>query len=93
MMYLIDLLPMFAAELFHTPIRNSAMGMCSTMARVGALLAPTIADLDSVAAFLPFVIMGGGAIIVGLLAFLLPETRGHNLPETLEEAEALGKSK
>ena len=79
------------AELFHTPIRNSAMGMCSTMARVGALLAPTIADLDSVAAFLPFVIMGGGAIVVGLLAFLLPETRGHNLPETLEEAEALGK--
>jgi len=82
---------LYTAELFHTPIRNSAMGMCSTMARVGALLAPTIADLDSVAAFLPFVIMGGGAIVVGLLAFLLPETRGHNLPETLEEAEALGK--
>jgi len=80
---------LYTAELFHTPIRNSAMGMCSTMARVGALLAPTIADLDSVAAFLPFVIMGGGAIVVGLLAFLLPETRGHNLPETLEEAEAL----
>ena len=51
-------------------------GACSTLARLGALLAPTIADLDSVAYFLPFVIMGGSSVVVGILAFLLPETRG-----------------
>ena len=40
--------------------------------------------------FLPFLIMGGGSIIVGILAFLLPETRGCELPETLEEAVDIG---
>ena len=67
--------------------------MCSTLARLGALLAPTIADLDTVAYFLPFVIMGGASVIVGILAFLLPETRGCELPATVEEAMALGTKK
>jgi len=80
----------YTCELFHTPVRNSAMGACSTLARFGALLAPTVADLDTVAYFLPFLIMGGGSIIVGILAFLLPETRGCELPETLEEAVDIG---
>jgi len=83
----------YTCELFHTPVRNSAMGMCSTLARLGALLAPTIADLDTVAYFLPFVIMGGASVIVGILAFLLPETRGCELPATVEEAMALGTKK
>ena len=68
-------------------------GACSTLARFGALLAPTVADLDTVAYFLPFLIMGGGSIIVGILAFLLPETRGCELPETLEEAVDIGIKK
>lgn len=83
----------YTCELFHTPVRNSAMGACSTLARLGALLAPTIADLDSVAYFLPFVIMGGSSVVVGILAFLLPETRGCELPATVEEAMALGNKK
>jgi len=84
----------YTAELFHTPVRNSALGMCSTLARFGALLAPTVADLDTACDscyFLPFLIMGGGSIIVGILAFLLPETRGHDLPATIEDAMALGR--
>jgi OCT family organic cation transporter-like MFS transporter 4/5 len=79
----------YTAEMFPTPIRNSAVGLCSTVARVGALLAPGIAGLDSVWAPLPFLIMGGAAILVGSLSCLLPETRGAALPETVEEAAAL----
>ena len=65
------------------------MGICSTVARLGALSAPLIADLDSVYPPLPFLIMGGGAVMVGSLSSLLPETRGIVLPETLKEAAAL----
>ena len=66
------------------------MGICSTVARIGALSAPAIADLDSIYAPLPFLIMGGGAVVVGCLSCLcLPETRGVVLPETIEEAAAL----
>ena len=83
----------YTAELFPTPVRNSAIGLCSTLARIGALLAPSIASLDSVLPFLPFMIMGGAAMLVGSLSFLLPETRGGKLPETVEEAAALGGKK
>ena len=83
----------YSAELFPTPVRNSAIGLCSTLARIGALLAPSIASLDSVLACLPFLIMGGAAVLVGSLSFLLPETRGHKLPETVEEAAAIGEKK
>ena len=79
----------YTAEMFPTPIRNSAVGICSTVARIGALSAPTIADLDSFFAPLPFLIMGGGAVLVGSLSCCLPETKGTALPETLEEAALL----
>ena len=79
----------YTAEMFPTPVRNSAVGICSTVARIGALSAPAIADLDSSYPPLPFLIMGGGAVLVGSLSCLLPETRGIVLPETLEEAAAL----
>jgi len=83
----------YTAELFHTSVRNSAVGLCSMVARIGALLAPTIAGLDSVLPVLPFLIMGGGATMAGCCAFFLPETRGLLLPESLEEAESLGHRK
>ena len=79
----------YTAEMFPTPIRNSAVGLCSTVARIGALSAPAIADLDTVWPPLPFLIMGGAGVLVGCLSCLLPETRGIVLPETIEEAAAL----
>ena len=79
----------YTAEMFPTPIRNSAVGICSTVARIGALSAPPLADLDSFFEPLPFLIMGGGAVLVGSLSCCLPETKGTALPETLEEAALL----
>ena len=37
---------------------------------------------------LPAAIFGSMVIIGGLLSILLPETTGHTLPETIQEAEA-----
>merc|ERR1712013_883446 len=79
-----------AADPLHLP---DARGRLLHLRRLhpGLLLlgAPAIANLDSVYAPLPFLIMGGGAVVVGCLSFLLPETRGLVLPETIEEAAAL----
>ena len=36
---------LYTAELFPTSMRNSAVGMCSTFARFGGILAPTVAQL------------------------------------------------
>lgn len=82
----------YTSELFPTCVRNSAMGLCSTVARIGAMLAPSIAGLDSVMTMLPFLVMGGAAIIAGCVSFALPETKGTKLPENLEEAEAITRN-
>ena len=43
---------------------------------------------------LPLIVMGGSALLGGLLAMVnLPETLGKKLPENMEEALNLGKSR
>eukprot|EP00090_Calanus_glacialis_P032653 TRINITY_DN5410_c0_g1_i1.p1 TRINITY_DN5410_c0_g1~~TRINITY_DN5410_c0_g1_i1.p1 ORF type:complete len:558 (-),score=101.16 TRINITY_DN5410_c0_g1_i1:160-1833(-) len=80
----------FTAELFPTPVRNSAVGLCSTFARIGGMLAPVVADLAVYAPSIPFIIMGSSCCIGGLAALLLPETAGKPLPDTIEEACRIG---
>ena len=43
---------------------------------------------------LPFIVLGGSALLGGIFALLnLPETLGKKLPETMQEALDLGKKK
>lgn len=41
---------------------------------------------------LPPMIFGGASLIAGLLTFLVPDTADNSLPNTVKQAEALGKS-
>ncbi|CAG5054648.1 unnamed protein product [Parnassius apollo] len=40
---------------------------------------------------LPFALFAGFALLSGLLVLITPETLGSNLPDTMEEAEQLGR--
>lgn len=74
------------AELFPTRLRSSAIGLCSTMAHVGSISAPYIADvLGLVAWYIPTTICGGAAIVAGLLVLLLPETENTSLDDVEED--------
>merc|ERR1711997_206406 len=66
----------YTSEMYPTEIRSTAVGSSSTCARIGGILAPQVANLNTVWVPLPLLIMGGSSLIGGLVALL-------NLPETL----------
>ncbi|XP_072018665.1 organic cation transporter protein-like [Amphiura filiformis] len=80
-----------SAEIYPTPVRSIGMGISSMASRVGGILSPLITVLGDYWLPLPSIIIGCFAVLAGLLALLLPETRGKNLPETIEEGEMFGK--
>lgn len=73
------------AELFPTDLRSSALGTSSTMAHVGSISAPYIADLlGTVGWYIPTTICGSAAILAGLMVMALPETKDVSLDEEVD---------
>ncbi|CAH1251987.1 SLC22A3 [Branchiostoma lanceolatum] len=81
----------FTAELYPTVIRQIGLGMGAMMARVGGMVAPFIDLLGVYWTPMPYVIFGGTSIAAGLLALLLPETKGMDLTATIADGENFGK--
>ena len=82
---------LYTTELYPTPLRGTAVGSCSTMARVGGIISLAIAPLGKYWQPLPMTIMGIFAVMAGITAFAFPETTGKKLPETMEDALNIGK--
>jgi len=81
---------MYTAQLYPTSIRNSSVGMCSTVARFGAMMAPWVGKYlpdQGLDEWVPMVLFGGFGVFGGLCALLLPETLGHPLPNTFDDIE------
>ncbi|XP_047234542.1 solute carrier family 22 member 4-like [Girardinichthys multiradiatus] len=75
------------SELFPTVIRNTAMGCCSMAARIATIISPFIIYLGKYYKALPYIVMGVLAIAGGIICFLLPETYGKALPETIPQMQ------
>jgi len=84
----------WTSELFPTAVRNSALSTCSSFARLGAFVAPLLANLGD-SARLPMAVYGLVSGLAALLSLGLgPETMGvTTLPDTLEEGEDWGLEK
>ncbi|KAM9818521.1 solute carrier family 22 member 7-like isoform 2-T2 [Syngnathus typhle] len=78
---------LYSSELFPTVVRQNGMGFNSSMARIGVALAPLILLLDDVWKDLPQLVLFSSAVLAAILASQLSETRGHCLPETIEDVE------
>ncbi|NXR30002.1 S22AD protein, partial [Zosterops hypoxanthus] len=71
----------YSAELFPTILRQTGVGLCSTVARVAGILAPLIIPLGQYHHAIPMSIFGSIPVLVALLCILLPETRGVELTD------------
>ena len=71
----------YTPEAYPTRIRASALSLCSTMARIGALITPFVATVLLQKNFYATVcVYSAASIMAGVLSFFLPfETKGLNL--------------
>ncbi|XP_076025171.1 organic cation/carnitine transporter 2-like [Genypterus blacodes] len=75
----------YTVELYPTVLRNTGLGVCSMVARVGAITAPYFIYLRSYAVSMPYIVMGSIMLVTGLLCLLLPESQGMPLPDTIAQ--------
>ncbi|XP_061172477.1 organic cation transporter protein-like isoform X1 [Saccostrea echinata] len=78
---------LFTPELFPTNLRNVGIGMCSTFSRIGAMISPFAGTLARAVPWAPGTIFALMCFIVTIIALYLPETRGMDLPQTLDEVK------
>ncbi|XP_051939681.1 solute carrier family 22 member 7-like isoform X1 [Hippocampus zosterae] len=77
----------FTIELYPTVIRQNGVGYTSFVARLAVSISPLIMLLEDVWRFLPPMIYCGMAILSGLVALLLTETRNTRMPEFIEDID------
>ncbi|GBO26879.1 Solute carrier family 22 member 16 [Araneus ventricosus] len=74
----------YTSEIYPTVMRNAALGSSSTVARIGALLAPFVHQLADVTyPWVPIAVPGALSVMSGFLVLLLPESKGKTLSDTL----------
>ncbi|XP_065335595.1 organic cation transporter protein-like [Cloeon dipterum] len=81
----------YAAELLPTVVRAQGVAFIHIMGYVASIASPFVVYLGNVSPSLPFIVLGGMAIVGGFLALFLPETLNHELPLTLQDGEDFGK--
>ncbi|KAL7037258.1 hypothetical protein ACKWTF_009138 [Chironomus riparius] len=81
----------YTAEMMPTNTRSGCVGAFSTISRLSSLLAPFVPLLKNYYSFLPLLVFGSFPLAAGCLSLLLPETLGSSLPDTIIEAENIGK--
>ncbi|XP_023557969.1 solute carrier family 22 member 13-like [Octodon degus] len=75
----------YTAELFPTVIRQTGMGLVSFFSRIGGILTPLILLLGDYHMAIPMLIFGSTPIVAGALCFLLLETHGQSLKDTIQD--------
>ncbi|CAL4082215.1 unnamed protein product, partial [Meganyctiphanes norvegica] len=78
----------YGPEIFPTVIRGQGVALCETLGGIAIFTSPMVVYLGEVQRPLPMLIMGSLSVLAGVATFLLPETSGVALPQTLAKGEA-----
>lgn len=81
----------YAAELLPTVVRAQGVALIHIMGYVASILAPFVVYLGYITPILPLLVLGVLGIFGGCLSLLLPETLGHELPQSLSDGEEFGR--
>ncbi|KAJ2950799.1 hypothetical protein O0L34_g9065 [Tuta absoluta] len=82
----------FTSELFPTKTRNSIHALCSSLGRIGAILAPQTPLLMVYWEGLPSLTFGLVSLLAGVVTLLAPGTSDEVLPDTVQQAEVFGRT-
>ncbi|CAF0726177.1 unnamed protein product [Adineta steineri] len=81
----------YANETFPTHGRNTGMGVCSMISRLGAIIGTFSNDhLTRAWPHTPIVVYGATSVVAMLLATIFPETLNKPLPQTITDVERMG---
>ncbi|CAH4036709.1 organic cation transporter protein-like [Pieris brassicae] len=84
---------LYTSELYPTEFRHTLLAFSSMIGRIGSITAPLTPVLMDYWHGIPSMLFGGMAILSGLLILTQPETLGTKMPDTLADAEAIGRDK
>ncbi|XP_003798746.1 solute carrier family 22 member 6 isoform X2 [Otolemur garnettii] len=79
---------LYTGELYPTMIRQTGMGMGSTMARVGSIVSPLVSMTAELYPSVPLFIFGAVPVAASTVTALLPETLGQPLPDTVQDLDS-----
>ena len=78
---------LFTVELFPTTMRSTGFACCNIIARFAMTFLPLVLSTSSIAAWLPVALMGIISTLGAFSTILLPDTKGLDLMDNLEDAE------
>lgn len=81
----------FALDLYvRSSFRQTAVGLATLSGKFGGMVSPLVNMLAVYHWSVPIVIFSSLTMLSGFMGYLLPETRGTELPDSVEEAEGNG---
>ncbi|XP_059159013.1 organic cation transporter protein-like [Physella acuta] len=78
---------LYSPELYPTNLRNTGFGISSLAARVGGMVAPYSRTFERHVAWGPGAVFSLLCLLVPVVIQFLPETNGHELPQTVQEMD------
>ncbi|XP_036379789.1 solute carrier family 22 member 5-like [Megalops cyprinoides] len=75
----------YTGELYPTVMRNTAVGACTMVSRVGSAIAPYFIHLGAYHKYLPYILLGSLTLLSAASTVFLPESFGRPLPETIAQ--------
>ncbi|CAG2176735.1 unnamed protein product, partial [Oppiella nova] len=83
-----NVISVHGSELYPTVLRVRGLGVASVIGRIGSISAPFMKNLAATTGLSLVMTLYGTLTCVGaVLGLFLPETKGREIPDTIEEAE------